>query len=99
MFLDYFLVFFFQVLFNILKVYEIRFSYENNTRKLVINSIMMNLMTILSFYYSLNLMISGDWKVIIVFVSGGALGKLIATTNFQSHRSEIWKFMNNKLKK
>lgn len=99
MIFDYLLVFIFQVFFNILKVHEIKFSYEGNTRKLMVNSVLMNILTLLSFYYTVNLMLSGDWVVFIVFVVGGALGKFIAVTNFESHRKEIWKKLKSKSKK
>lgn len=93
---EYFLVFIFQVAFNILKVHEIKFSYEEQTKKLIFNSLMLNTLTILSLYFSMNLMLSGDWIVMVVFVFGGALGKWIATSNFNSHRSDIWKKISGK---
>lgn len=93
---EYFLVFIFQVAFNILKVQEIKYSYEKLTRKLIINSLLINTLTILSLYFSMNLMLGGDWLIIIVFIIGGAIGKWVATMNFTSHRSEIWKKISKK---
>jgi hypothetical protein len=91
----YILVFLFQFIYNILKVEEIKFAYENKTIKLVINAILLNTLTILSTYYSLHLLLEGDMFIIISFITGGAVGKWFATTNIFNYRT----FILDKIKK
>ena len=91
----YILVFLFQFIYNILKVEEIKFAYENKTLKLVINAILLNTLTILSTYYSLHLLLEGDMFIIISFITGGAVGKWFATTNTFNYRT----FILDKIKK
>ena len=80
--LEYIGIFILQFLFNLLKVYEIKHSYEKNTSKLIINSILMNGIALISVYYSLQMMFDGDWLVVLVYIVGAVFGKWIATTDF-----------------
>ena len=80
--IEYLAIFILQLFFNILKVYEIKHSYEKNTLQLIINSILMNGIALISVYYSLQMMFDGDWLVVVIYIIGAAIGKWIATTNF-----------------
>ena len=82
MMLEYIGIFILQFLFNLLKVYEIKHSYEKNTSQLIINSILMNGIALITVYYSLQMMFDGDWLVVIIYIFGAAVGKWVATTNF-----------------
>ena len=61
----YILVYVFQVVFNILKVQEIKLTYENKTKLLLINTIVISSVVLASTYYSLNLMLNGNFIVAI----------------------------------
>jgi hypothetical protein len=85
-----------QIIFNILKVEEIKYSYENQTLKAVINSIMINVTSLTTSYLSIKLMLEGDFKISLVYIIGSAIGKWIATTKLFNYRNFIWKQFKNK---
>lgn len=93
---DYLLVLFFQILFNIFKVLEIRFTYENQLKKLLINSVLINLVSLASVYYSLERLFQNDWFVIVFYISGSVIGKWIAMTKFENTRFKIFKYIFGK---
>lgn len=78
----YLVVFIFQVLFNIFKVLEIRFTYENKVNKLLVNSVWINLVSLAAVYYSLDRLFVGDLWVIPFYVMGSVVGKWIAMTKY-----------------
>ena len=71
-------IFILQIVFNILKVYEIQYSYERKLMPLLVNSVFYNLVTILGTYLSIDSLFKGDWFVIVVFVAGSLVGKYLA---------------------
>ena len=93
---DYLLVLFFQILFNIFKVLEIRFTYENQFKRLLINSVLINLVSLASVYYSLERLFQNDWFVIVFYISGSVIGKWIAMTKFENTRFKIFKYIFGK---
>jgi hypothetical protein len=93
---DYLLVLFFQILFNIFKVLEIRFTYENQLKRLLINSVLINLVSLASVYYSLERLFQNDWFVIVFYISGSVIGKWIAMTKFENTRFKIFKYIFGK---
>lgn len=93
---DYLLVLFFQILFNIFKVLEIRFTYENQLKRLLINSVLINLVSLASVYYSLERLFQNDWFVILFYISGSVIGKWIAMTKFENTRFKIFKYIFGK---
>lgn len=80
--LEYLAIFIFQFFYNLLKVYEIKYSYEKETLKLIVNSILMNGIALITVYYSLQMMFDGDWLVVLIYIVGAALGKWVATTKY-----------------
>lgn len=74
----YLLVFLFQVFFNIFKTLEIKYTYENKVKELVINSVWINLVSLGSVYFAIDSLFKGNWSVIIVYILGSAVGKWIA---------------------
>lgn len=76
----YILIFLSQLLFNILKVLEIKFTYENKINSLLINSVLINLVSIGSLFVSLERLFIGDWIVLPYYISGSLLGKWIGMT-------------------
>lgn len=73
----YIVVFLFQVIFNILKVFEIKFTYQNKINNLLINSVLINLVSLGSVYYSIDRLFNNDWWIILAYVIGSVLGKWI----------------------
>lgn len=71
------LVFAFQVLFNIFKVLEIRFTLQHNVRKLLINSVWINLVSLGSTFFSIDQLLKGNFLVIIFYIAGSVVGKYI----------------------
>jgi len=95
----YLLVFIFQFLYNIFKVYEIKYTYENKIKNLVINSIILNGLTLSSTYYSIDHLLKGEIIVILFFIMGAAIGKWFALTHFENYRAKILNLLNNENKK
>ncbi len=76
--MTYLIIFLSQLTFNILKVLEIRFTYERRVARLMVNSVLINLVSLLSVYYSLDLLINkGDWWVLAFYIAGSAAGKYL----------------------
>ena len=86
----YILIYFLQVTFNVLKVHEIKYSYENRTWLLILNSVLINGVSLATTYFSLSLMLKGDWLVIVSYIIGSASGKWLATTKFFNYRNFIF---------
>ena len=74
----YFLVFLSQLVFNVLKVLEIRYTYEQKTARLLVNSVFINLVSLLGFYYSIDTLITNkNYWVVVFYVLGSVLGKYV----------------------
>jgi len=91
----YFLVFLFQVLFNIFKTMEIRYTYEQKVKALLYNSVWINLVSLASTYFSIQRLFAGDWLVVLVYIGGSILGKWMAMTHFDNLKQKL----NSYLKK
>jgi hypothetical protein len=89
----YLIVFFFQVLFNIFKVLEIKYTYENQIRQLLINSVWINLVSLASVYFSIDRLLDGDLWVVPFYILGRVLGKWVAMKNFENIRGNIFRFI------
>lgn len=89
----YLIVLTFQILFNIFKVMEIKFTYENKLRALLINSVWINLVSLASVYFSLDRLFEGDWLVIPFYIGGSVIGKWVAMTKFENTRFRIFNFL------
>lgn len=89
----YLIVFFFQVLFNIFKVLEIKYTYENRIRQLLINSVWINLVSLASVYFSIDRLLDGDLWVIPFYIVGSVLGKWVAMKNFENIRGDIFRLI------
>lgn len=89
----YLIVFVFQVLFNIFKVMEIKFTFENQLRNLLINSVWINLVSLAAVYFSLDRLFQNDWLVLPFYIGGSVVGKWIAMTKFENTRYQIFKFL------
>lgn len=76
--MTYLLIFILQVVFNVLKVWEIQLSVTKNQKKLLLNSVIISSVTLIASYYSLDELFSGNWVVIPIYVFGSVTGKYIA---------------------
>ena len=74
----YLLVFFSQALFNILKTYEIKFTYENKLRPLLLNAVGINLVSLLTLFYSIDSLLNRDYVLIPIYILGTVVGKWIS---------------------
>ena len=89
----YLIVFVFQVLFNVFKVMEIKFTFENQLRNLLINSVWINLVSLAAVYFSLDRLFQNDWFVLPFYIGGSVIGKWIAMTKFENTRFKIFNFL------
>ena len=76
--LYYLIIFSFQTTFNIFKVLEIKFTYENKLRQLLINSVFINIVSLGSIFFSLDRLFEGDFFVVPFYIGGSVVGKWIA---------------------
>jgi hypothetical protein len=87
----YLIVLFFQISFNIFKVLEIKYTFENKINSLMLNSVWINLVSLASVYFSLDRLFEGDWWVIPFYIGGSVIGKWIAMTQVENIRHNIYK--------
>lgn len=66
-----------QILFNIFKVLEIRYTLEHDIRKVLLNSVWINLVSLTVMYYSLDALFKGNFLVILFYITGSVLGKYL----------------------
>lgn len=94
----YLLIFSFQFVFNIFKVMEIKFTYENKVTHLMVNSVFITLVALASVFFSMDRLFEGDFWVIPFYVSGSVFGKWVAMTQFDNPRFKVFKFLNQNKK-
>jgi len=83
------IVFLSQTLFNIFKVLEIKYTYQNKIVPLLINSVWLNLVSLVSVYYSIDSLLRGEFFIIVFYILGGLLGKFIGM-KLGNPRNRIW---------
>jgi len=71
------LVFGAQVFFNILKVLEIRYTYEKNTSKLLFNSIWMAAASLGATFIAVDELAKGNLEIFPAYLMGSLVGKYI----------------------
>ena len=71
------LIFTAQVLFNIFKVLEIRYTLQHNVTRLLFNSVWINLVALASTFYSIDGLLKGNFFIILFYISGSVVGKYI----------------------
>lgn len=89
---NYLLILFFQIMFNIFKVMEIKFTYENKIKSLLVNSVWINLMALGSTYYSLDGLFRGDYIGILFYILGSILGKWFAMVHYEVIKDKLKPF-------
>jgi len=89
----YILVFLFQIMFNVFKTMEIKYTYENKVNELMLNSIWINLVSLGSVYFAIDNLFKGNWSVIIVYIMGSVAGKWVAMKHFENVNKMLWKYL------
>ena len=84
------IVFLAQTLFNIFKVLEIKYTYQNKIGALLINSVWINLVALASTYYAIDDLLNGNFRIIVFYIVGSVLGKYLGM-QFGNPRNKIWK--------
>mgnify|MGYP007023752574 FL=1 len=97
--MNYIAILTFQIMFNIFKVLEIKFTYENQLNRLLINSVWINLVSLASVYFSLDSLLKGDMWVLPFYIGGSVLGKWIAMTQMDNLESKLFVFFRSKAEK
>ena len=94
--ITYIAILIFQVLFNVFKTMEIKFTYENQLTRLMLNSVWINLVSLASVYFSLDSLLKGDMWVLPFYIGGSVLGKWIAMTQMDNPESKLFMFFKSK---
>jgi hypothetical protein len=76
--IKYCIIFFSQILFNIFKTHEIIYTQEKKIKELLINSVLINLISIGSMYISLEQLLSNNMIIIPIYILGSVIGKYLA---------------------
>jgi len=97
--MNYIAILTFQIMFNIFKVLEIKFTYENQLNRLLVNSVWINLVSLASVYFSLDSLLKGDMWVLPFYIGGSVLGKWIAMTQMDNLESKLFIFFRSKNEK
>ena len=97
--INYIAILTFQIMFNIFKVLEIKFTYENQLNRLLVNSVWINLVSLASVYFSLDSLLKGDMWVLPFYIGGSVLGKWIAMTQMDNLESKLFIFFRSKTEK
>lgn len=71
------LIFLAQVLFNIFKVLEIRYTLQHNVPRLLLNSVWINLASLGSTFFSIDGLLKGNFLIILFYIAGSVVGKYI----------------------
>ena len=90
----YILVFLFQVMFNVFKTLEIKYTYEHKVKELMLNSIWINLTSLGSTYFAIDSLLKGNWSVIIVYIAGSVTGKWVAMVKIVDYREKLFRLLN-----
>ena len=86
-----------QTLYNIFKVLEIKYTYQNKVRALLLNSVWINLVALACTYYTIDDLLKGNFTIVIFYIAGSVLGKYLGM-QLGNPRSQVWKklFKQNK---
>ena len=85
----YVLVFITLFAFNILKTLEIRYTYQNKLKPILLNSIGINIVSLLSNYFSINSLLKGDYFIMVIFIVGSLVGKYVAMVYFNNKNNKL----------
>jgi uncharacterized membrane protein YfcA len=78
-----------QTLYNIFKVLEIKYTYQNKVGALLLNSVWINLVSLVSTYYAIDDLLKGNFTIVVFYILGSVIGKYIGM-KLGNPRSQIW---------
>lgn len=84
--MDYLIVAVLQIIFSILKVFEIKWSYEDKIVPLTVLTLVLQLVWLLSTSIGIKEVINGNWTMGIVYAGCAGIGKIMAITMFQGNK-------------
>jgi hypothetical protein len=84
------IVLFSQILYNIFKVLEIKYTYQNKVGALLVNSVWINLVSLVSTYYAIDDLLKGNFTIIIFYIIGSVVGKYLGM-KLGNPRNQVWK--------
>ena len=76
--MDATLLFIFQFSINILRTLEIQYTYNKQINKSLINSLMINVISLASLYFSIDALIQGNLYMIASYIFGSFTGKFVS---------------------
>lgn len=71
---------------------EIKYTYENKIKLLVLNTVWINLAALGSVYYSIESLFRQDYLGIVFYIMGSIIGKWFAMVHYENYRSKIYNF-------
>ncbi len=74
---------------------EIKYTYENKIKSLLMNSVWINIVSLGSMYYSLDGLFKGDYLGIIFYIMGSVVGKWFAMVHYESIKEKFKPFKKN----
>jgi hypothetical protein len=76
---------------------EIKYTYENRLKDLLLNSVWINLVSLAGMYFSLQpLLFEKDYLVLPFYIGGSVLGKWVAMTQMDTPESKLFIFFKSK---
>lgn len=84
--MDYYIVAVLQIVQSVLKVFDIKYSYENKVVHLTIITIIMSTLWLVATTIGVNAVLSGDVIMMGVYVVSSGVGKIIAIKVFGNPR-------------
>tara|TARA_S200002703_G_scaffold87162_1_gene75037 strand:- start:360 stop:683 length:324 start_codon:yes stop_codon:yes gene_type:complete len=76
--MNYIIVAILQVTMSVLKVFDIKWSYENKTLKLTLLSLLMTSVWIVSTTLGVGAFMKGDYWMILIYIGSSGVGKIFA---------------------
>lgn len=91
--LYYLLVFSLNFMFNIFKTFEIKYTYENRIKDLMINTIGISIISLGAVFFSLEKLFEGDYWIIPFYIGGSVSGKWFAMKHVENIRYKVTQFL------
>lgn len=76
--MDYFILGIIQIAFNLLKILEIKFSYEQDMKMTIIIGFLLSIVWLFSTAIGVNAVIKLDYVMMIVYIISSVFGKILA---------------------
>lgn len=84
--MDYFIVAILQIIQSVLKVFDIKYSYENKVVYLTVITVIMSAIWLIATTIGVSAVLMGDAYMMIIYMVSSGLGKIIAIQLFGNPR-------------